>query len=161
MLRSGTVSDAAEAFATIIIKARDCYIPSTVPVVARPTVWWNRFCQRTYQRKVQCWAKRDWPGYHAAVSAAKKAQAITFRHHRNSLLSKLQIGSNDRLWWNLTKRISGFCRPHARFAPDVDSLATYFAKKLFLPKDFDCTSPTLPPEVSTVIFKKSWRIKLS
>ena len=91
VLRSGTVSDAAEAFATIIIKARDCYIPSTVPVVARPTVWWNRFCQRTYQRKVQCWANHDWPGYHAAVSAAKKAQAIAFRHHRNSLLYKLQI----------------------------------------------------------------------
>ena len=65
------------------------------------------------------------------------------------------------VWWNLTKRISGFCRPHARFAPDVDSLATYFARKLSLPKDFDCASPTLLPEVSTVIFKKSWRIKLS
>ena len=28
-------------------------------------------------------------------------------------------------------------------------------------KDFDCASPTLLPEVSTVTFKKSWRNKLS
>lgn len=40
VLKSGTVSDAINNFV-------NHYIPSTVPVEARPTVWWNRFCQRT------------------------------------------------------------------------------------------------------------------
>jgi len=48
-----------------------------------------------------------------------------------------------------------------RSAPDVGSLATYFAYKLSLPTDFDLASLTLPSEVLTVTCKKSWRIKLS
>ena len=106
---------------------------------------------------MQCWAKRDWPAYHAAVSAARRAQAIAFRHYRNSLL-KLNTGSNGQLWWKITKDISGLFRPKTRSAPDVGILATYFANKLSLPTDFD---PTLPSEVLTVTCKKSWRIKLS
>ena len=111
---------------------------------------------------MESWAKRDLPAYHVAVSAARKAQAIVFRYHCSSL-SKLQTGSNNRLWWNLTKRISVFCRPHTRFAPDVDSLAPtlYFASKLSFPTDFDSASLTLPPEVSTATCKKSWWINLS
>ena len=86
------------------------------------------------------------PAYHAAVSAARRAQAIAFCHYHNSFLLKLKTGSNDRLWWKITKDISGLCKPKTRSAPDVGSLATYFANKLSLPTDFDPTSPTLPSE---------------
>ena len=78
MLKTGTISDAIGAFIDIITQVHDRYVSSTVPAVAHPTKWWNHFCQRTYQRKVQCWAKRRWPAYPAAVSAARRAQAITF-----------------------------------------------------------------------------------
>ena len=133
VLKTGTISDANGAFNDIITQVHDHYVSSTIP---RPTKWWNCFCQCTYQKKVQCWAKRDWPAYHAAVSAARRAQAITFSHYRNSLLLKLKTGSNDRLWWKMTKDI----KPKTRSAPDVGSLATYFANKLSLPTDFDPAS---------------------
>ena len=112
---------------------------------------------------MQCWVKRDWPAYHAAVSAARRAQAIAFHHYHNSLFLKLKTGSNDRLWWKITKDISGLCKPKTRFAPDVGSasLATYFTNKLSLPTYFNLLPPTLSSEVLTVTCKKSWRIKLS
>ena len=34
---------------------------STLPTTKRPTVWWNRFCQHTYCRKLQAWSRCDWP----------------------------------------------------------------------------------------------------
>ena len=114
----------------------------------------------SYQKKVESWAKHDWPAYHVAVSAARKTQAIAFHHHCNSLLSKLQTGSNDCLWWNLSKRNSGFCMPHNRFAPDADSIATYLHTSYCCLQIFT-VSLTLPPEVLSVTCKKSWRIKLS
>ncbi len=45
-----------------------------------------------------------------SVIPAKRAQAIALHHHRRSLLTKLQSGTNDRIWWNLTKNISGLCK---------------------------------------------------
>ena len=149
-MRDGTISDAVDAFVTILTEAQNHYVPSSMPTMARPTVWWNRFCQKTYQRKLVAWTKRDWPAYHIAVSAAKRAQAIAFRHHHNSLLTKLQTGSNDRVRWNLTKCLSGLNKACNRSAPDVNSLATYFTIKLSLPTSFDDVSPLLPPEASAV-----------
>ena len=51
-------------------------------------MWWDRFCQRTYCRKLQAWSRCDWPAYYRSVAAAKRAQAIAFRRHRRSLLSQ-------------------------------------------------------------------------
>ena len=96
----------------------------------RPTIWWNHFCQRTYQKKLQAWSRCDWPAYRIHVVAARRAQAIAHHHYRRSLLHKLQSGTTDREWWNLTKNISGLSRPYSRSAPDVDSLASHFASKL-------------------------------
>ena len=47
-----------------------------------------------------------------------------------------------------------------RFAPDVDSLASYFANKLSSSPDFDSSSSIVPPETG-VIHWKTWRVKLS
>ena len=52
-------------------------------------------------------------------------------------------------------------RAYTRFAPNVNSFATYFTNKSSLPLDFDTVLPTLHSEVSTVTCKKSWQIKLS
>ena len=90
------------------------------------------------------------------MAAAKRAQAIAFRRHRRSLLNQLQSGSNDRLWWNLTKNISGLCKSRGRFAPDVDDLASYFVEKLSLSADFDPGSSTVSSELFEVSYKKSW-----
>ena len=64
------------------------------------------------------------------------------------------------MWWNLTKNISGLSKTQNRSAPDVDSLASYFASKLSLSPDFDSSLSTVPQE-SDVTYKKSWRVKLS
>jgi len=161
VLRSGTVPEAVESFVDVFIKARDRYVSSTILKARRPTVRWDRFCLHSYQRKLEAWARRDWPAYHTAVSSARRAQAIAFRRHRRSLLNRLKSCSNDRSWWNLTKDISGFGRSCARFAPDVDALANLFTAKLSLPAEFNSTPPPLPPETSAVVYKGSWRVKLS
>ena len=80
-LKYGTISDAVDAFVSILTEARNHYVPSSVSTMAQPTVWWNCFCQKTYRRKLEAWAERDWPAYHAAIA---------FRHHHNSLLTKLK-----------------------------------------------------------------------
>ena len=43
---------------------------------------------------------------------------------------------------------------HNRSAPDVDSIASYFASKLSLSPDFDSSLSTVPQE-SDVTYKKS------
>ena len=73
----------------------------------------------------------------------------------------MQSGSNDCLWWNLTKNISGLCKPRGRSTPDVDDLASYFAEKLSLSADFDPGSFTVPSELFEVSYKKSWHVKPS
>ena len=73
----------------------------------------------------------------------------------------MQSGSNDHLWWNLTKNISGLCKSHSRSAPDVDDLASYFVEKLSLSADFDPSSSTVPSELLEVSYKKSWGVKPS
>ena len=159
-LKSESIPDAIDTFVNILTKARDRYVPSTMPTVRRPTVWWDRNCQRTYQRKLRAWHSHDWPSYRTFVLAAKRAQAIAFRAYRRSLRAKLQSEPPDRLWWNLTKNISGLSQAHNRSAPDVDSLASFFAQKLSLSSTFDPGLSTIPPE-SDVTYKKTWRVKLS
>ena len=100
------------------------------------------------------WAKRDWPAYHAAMSAAKRAQAIAFHHYHNSLLLKLKTGSNNWLWWKITKDIGGL----------LDLLLMLVALLTILTISCHCPLTlilTLPSEVVTVTCKKSWQIKLS
>ena len=96
--------------------------------IKRPTVWWDCYCQCTYQRKLQAWCRCDWPAYHDSMFVAKRAQAIAFHFHQRSLRTKLQLGPTDRMWWNLT----GLSKTHNRSASDVDSLASYFASKLLI-----------------------------
>ena len=90
----------------------------------------------------------------------ERQKAIAFRFHQRLLLTKLQLGPTDHMWWNLTKNISGLSKTRSRSAPDVDSLASYFASKLSLSPDFDSSLSTVPQE-SDVTYKKSRRVKLS
>jgi len=159
-LKSGSISDAISAFVAILTTARDRYLSSTLPTTTCPTVWWDRYCQHTYQRKLQAWRRCDWPAYRGSVLAAKKAQAIAFCRYQRSLRTRLQSGPTDRLWWNLIENIGGLSKTRDRSAPDVDSLASYFANKLSFSPDFDSSSSIVPPE-SGVIHWKTWRVKLS
>ena len=159
-MKSGSISDAISTFVAILTTACDRYLSSTLPTTTRPTVWWDRYCQHTYQRKLQAWRRCDWPAYRGSVLAAKKAQAIAFCRYQRSLRTRLQSGPTDRLWWNLTKNIGGLSKTCDRSAPDVDSLASYFANKLSFSPDFDSSSSIVPPE-SGVIHRKTWRVKLS
>ena len=70
-LKSKPIPDAIDAFVNILTMARDRYVSSTLPTIKRPTVWWDRYCQRTYQRKLQAWRRCDWPAYHDSMFAAK------------------------------------------------------------------------------------------
>jgi len=161
LLKSESISHAVDVFVEILSQTCDCYVSSTLPSVRHPAVWWNGFCQCTYKRKLQAWSRCDWPAYHTSVFAAKWAQAIAFHHRQRFLLTKLQLGSNDCLWWNLTKNISGLCKTYNLSAPDVDILASYFSGKLSLSANFDPNLSVVPPEVSNVTYKKFWRVKLS
>ena len=69
------------------------------------------FANPPYQRKLQAWSRCDWPAYHTSVIAAKRAQAVALHHHQRSL-TKLQSGTNDCMWWNLAKNISGLCKTY-------------------------------------------------
>ena len=99
---------------------------------------------------MEAWTRCDWPAYHTTASAARRAQAVAFVRYRSSLRSKLKPGSNDRLWWNLTKILVDLAQ--TRFALDVDALANFFTAKLSLPTDFNSVLPTLPSETSTAIY---------
>ena len=160
-LKFEPTSDAVDAFVKVLTEVRDRYVPSTIPTLKRPIIWWNRFCQCSYQKKLQAWFRCDWPAYHIHMLAAQRAQAIAHHHYQRSLINKLQSGTTDRTWWNLTKNISGLNKPYNRSAPDVDSLASYFASKLSLSADFDPASSAVPPANSNVTCKRSWRVKLS
>ena len=129
-LKSKPIPDAIDTFVNILTTAHDRYVSSTLPTIKRPTVWGDCYCQCTYQRKLQAWCRRDWSTYHDSMFVAKRAQAIAFHFHQRSLRTKLQLGPTDRMWWNLTKNISGLSKTHNRSASDVDSLASYFASKL-------------------------------
>ena len=154
-LKSEPISDAVDTFVTVLTEVHDRYVSSTIPTMKRPTIWWNRFCQRTYQKKLQAWSRCDWPAYRIPVLAAQRAQAIARHHYRRSLLHKLQSETTDRERWNLTKNISGLSRPYSRSAPDVDSLASHFASKLSLSADFDPAASIVPSATSNVTCKKS------
>ena len=146
------------AFIAILTTAHDRYLSSTLPTTTRPTMWWDRYCRRTYQRKLQAWRRYDWPAYRGSVLAAKKARAITFCRYQRSLRTRLQSGLTDHLWWNLTKNIGGLSKIRDRSAPNVDSLASYFANKLSFSPDFNSSSSIVPPE-SGVTPRKPWRLK--
>ena len=138
-------------------KAHDRYVSSTVPTVKRPTVWWNRFCQCTYQRKLQAWSRCDWLAYRNSVIDAKQAQAVTFHLFSPNCSRELMIICGGIL----LRIFSGLCKTHNQSAPDVDSLASYFAGKLSLSTDLIQILFTVPPEVYNVTYKKPWRVKLS
>ena len=51
-------------------------------------------------------------------------------------MEKLSHGSNDRVWWKMTRSLSGLSKPSCRAAPNVDALGGFFASKFFLSDDF-------------------------
>ena len=116
-LKSESIPDAIDTFINILTMACDRYVSSSLPTAKRPTVWWDHHCQRTYQQKLQAWRSRDWPSYYASISATKKAQAVACRAYQRSLHAKLQSEPPKRLWWNLTKNMSGLSKKTQSISP--------------------------------------------
>ena len=79
--KSEPISDAMDTFVNVLTEVRDHYMPSTIATVKHPTVWWNHFCQYTYQGKPQSWSRCDWPAYCTCVLTAKRAQGIACHHY--------------------------------------------------------------------------------
>ena len=77
-LKSKPIPDAIDAFVNILTMARDHYVSSTLPTIKRPTVWWDHYCQRTYQRKLHTWRRRDWPAYRDSVFVLKGLRLSPF-----------------------------------------------------------------------------------
>ena len=66
-LKSKPIPDAIDTFVNILTMAHDRYVSSTLPTIKRPTVWWDHYCQRTSQRKLHAWRRRDWLAYRDSV----------------------------------------------------------------------------------------------
>jgi len=58
-IKDGTVDDATAFLTSSLVSAQDRYVPSSIPTLHRPTVWWNRYCQRTYLTKLRLWDAHD------------------------------------------------------------------------------------------------------
>ena len=125
----------------------------------RPTVWWDRHCQRTYLTKLRLWNTNDSGAFGHAVRVAKLTQTRALRKYKQQLRERLRQGSNDRVWWQTIKSISGICASSARSAPDVEDLGEFFASKFTLRDGFE--ESKLDSVESVVSPKRSWRIKLS
>ena len=70
-------------------------------------------------------------------------------------------GSNDHVWWKMTRSLSGLSKSPRRATPDVNALGNFFASKLSLSDDFDAGLSVLPQELYDVKFKSSWRVQIS
>ena len=115
-------------------------------------------CQRTYLTKLQLWDTHNSDAFSRAVSTAKLAQTRAVWKYKRQLQERLQQGSNDRVWWQTIKSISGICALSTRSAPDVEDLGKFFASKFTLKDGFEGSQ--LDSVDSVVSPKRSWRIKL-
>jgi len=153
------VDDATAFVTSSLVNAQNRYVPSSTPTLHRPTVWWDRHCQRTYLTKLRLWNTHDSGAFRQAVGTPKLAQARALRKYKRQLQERLRQGSNDRVWWQTIKSISGICASSTRSAPDVEDLGKFFASKFTLRDGFE--ESRLDSVESVVSPKRSWRIKLS
>ena len=72
-----------------------------------------------------------------AARAAQLAQARALKSHKRQLQEKLRQGSNDRVWWQTIKSISGICTSSIKSSPDVEDLGKFFASKFTLRDGFE------------------------
>ena len=79
----------------------------------------------------------DSDAFMRATGAAKFAQTRALKIYKQQLQERLQKGSNNRVWWQTIKSISGICASSTRFAPDVEDLGKYFASKFTLREGFE------------------------
>ena len=58
-IKDGSVDDATAFVTSSLVNAQNRYVPSSTPTLHRPTVWWDRHCQRTYLTKLRLWNTHD------------------------------------------------------------------------------------------------------
>ena len=51
-IKDGSVDDATAFVTSSLTNAQNRYVPSSIPNLHCPTVWWNKHCQRTYLTKL-------------------------------------------------------------------------------------------------------------
>ena len=154
--------DVATAFVVqAIVDAQKCYIPASVPHCCQLTVWRNRYCHHTYRAKMRAWESGDQNHYLCAKQIARCTQARVLAIYKQKLVEKLSQGSNDHVWWKMTRSLNGLSKSSRRATPDVNVLGNFFASKLSLSDDFDVGLPVLPQELRDVKFKSSWRVQIS
>ena len=129
-VKDGSVDDATTFVTSSLINAQNRYVLSSIPTLRRPTVWWNRHCQRTYLTKLRLWNTDDSNAFRRIVRAAQLAQACALKNHKRQLQEKLRQGSSDRVWWQTIKSISGICASSTRSAPDERTLGNFLLVSL-------------------------------
>ena len=131
-----SIDDATAFISQAVIGAQQRYIPTSVPRCRWPTVWWNRYCHQAFRAKMRAWESGDQIGYQRARRIARRIQAKALADYKKKVLEKLSHGSNDRVWWKMTRSLSGLSKPSRRAAPNVDVLGGFFASKFSLSDDF-------------------------
>ena len=53
------MNDATAFVTSSLVRAQNRYVPSSTPTLHRPTVWWDKYCQRTYLTKLRLWNTPD------------------------------------------------------------------------------------------------------
>ena len=96
----------------------------------RPTPWWNRHCQRAWQRKMFHWNNCYFTSFHHATFIATCTYARAFKDYKFCLINMLRRSPIDRSWWALTKSLSGITSKEQFSVPSPQDLAAHFTDKL-------------------------------
>ena len=98
---------------------------------------------------MRAWESSNWNRYPCTRQIARHTQARALVVYKKNLVGRLSQGSNDHVWWKMSRSLSGLPKSSRRATPDV------FASKLSLSDDFDAGLSVLPQELYDVKFKSS------
>ena len=63
---------------------------------------------------MRAWESGDQLGYQHARQIARRTQARALALYKKKIMEKLSHGSNDRVWWKMTRSLSGLSKPSRR-----------------------------------------------
>ena len=76
-----SVESSVVYFTDVIVSAMHKFIPSCIPRLSRPTLWWNRHCEVAWQKKMRVWHSADGCRFHKASLNAAHVYSAAFQSY--------------------------------------------------------------------------------
>jgi hypothetical protein len=141
------IDDAVSKVTIFLQELQKQYVPKSRPTMVRPTPFWNRSCQRAYEKKKEAEAIGNQSDILLAKTKAWAAYEKAKRLHQKRCKEMLEKGSNLKMFWKLTKHVASQSSVKSKATPKPDVLAKHFKEKFVLPED----SKTAMLDVDTVL----------